>query len=49
LPHALPTAQPNFLDADDSGPTRAFGADRARRLSELRAKYALAERFVGTL
>jgi hypothetical protein len=48
-PHALPTAQPNFLDADDPGGTRAFGPDRARRLQELRARFARPEFFAGTL
>ncbi|HEY7377792.1 MAG TPA: FAD-binding oxidoreductase [Steroidobacteraceae bacterium] len=47
--HALATAQPNFMDADDPGATRAFGTDRARRLQELRAKYAPPGFFVGTL
>lgn len=47
--HALPTAQPNFLDADDSGVERAFGGDRAARVQELRRKFAPPGLFVGTL
>ena len=46
--YSLATAQPNFLDADDPGATRAFGPDRATRIDALRRKYAPPGFFVGT-
>jgi hypothetical protein len=45
--YSLFTAQPNFLDADDPGATRAFGPDRAARIDALRRKFAPPGFFVG--